>query len=316
MNLERLLDVSWKERSMDTPSADIALDDAVVSRLVAEQRPDLAGLPLRLVQNGWDNALYRLGDTLAVRLPRRRVAAQLIEGEQRWLPEFAKRLDVAIPAPIHAGRPTSDYPYHWSIVPWFEGTAVTELAPARRGVIAHDLARFLEQLHAPAPTGEHSHLRHDVPRNPVRGGALAGRSDAVAGRLASGTIPRAPEVAAVWRDAVAAPGWAGPPLWLHGDLHPANIIAGPDGVVAVIDFGDLTAGDPATDLATAWLTFDAPARASFRAAVEAGHRYDDDTWRRARGWAVSLGTAMAAHSDDNPRMASAGAHVLEQLLTD
>jgi aminoglycoside phosphotransferase (APT) family kinase protein len=50
-------------------------------------------------------------------------------------------------------------------------------------------------------------------------------------------------------------GWDGPPIWLHGDLHPFNLVVNQGRLSAVIDFGDLCAGDPATDLAVAWMLF-------------------------------------------------------------
>ncbi|MYX50365.1 phosphotransferase, partial [Streptomyces sp. SID8385] len=60
-------------------------------------------------------------------------------------------------------------------------------------------------------------------------------------------------VRAVWEDAAAAPEWTGPRLWLHGDLHPANVLTADGTFCGVIDFGDLFAGDPAGDLAAAWV---------------------------------------------------------------
>jgi aminoglycoside phosphotransferase (APT) family kinase protein len=134
----------------------------------------------------------------------------------------------------------------------------------------------------------------------------------VAARLASGLVPNASAVAAVWQSALDAPVWRGPSLWLHGDLHPANIIARDGRLAGVIDFGDMTAGDPATDLATAWLTFDAEGRSAFIRALA----YDDATWTRARGWAVTMATALLANSGDAPSMRRIGLHAIEQLLED
>ncbi|WFR68621.1 phosphotransferase [Curtobacterium flaccumfaciens] len=113
-------------------------------------------------------------------------------------------------------------------------------------------------------------------------------------------VGRAPagELAAVWRAAAGLPAYAGPPVWVHGDLHPFNVLLdeSPDGdtrLSAVVDFGDVTAGDPAVDLATAWLTLDREARRTFRTLVAA----DDDTWGRARGWAVSIASALHLSDD-------------------
>jgi aminoglycoside phosphotransferase (APT) family kinase protein len=292
-----------------TPASDIAADDALVARMIAAQHPDLAG-PLRLVSDGWDNRIFRLGDDLAVRVPRREVAAHLIEHEQRVLADVARRVAVPVPAPVRVGVPDETFPWPWSIVPWLEGVDGASVGAAERAPIAETLAAFVRALHVPAPA--------DAPVNPVRGVPLATRDTVVRERIAllADRLDTTPLLAA-WDDAVAAPVWDGPALWLHGDLHPGNLLlradaAGRiDGLAAVIDFGDVTAGDPATDIATAWLSFDAPAREAFRAAL--GVSADEHTWRRARGWAVAMGSALAAHSDDNPRMAALGRHTLAQL---
>jgi aminoglycoside phosphotransferase (APT) family kinase protein len=280
---------------MGTPAAEVDVDVPLVRALLHDQHPDLAGLPLAVAANGWDNVIVRLGDELAVRLPRRAAAAALIEHEQRWLPEIARRVApvAPVPVPVRTGRPALGFPWSWSIVPWFPGVPVGE---RRVGApVAEALAAFVELLHAPAPP--------DAPVNPVRAVPLATRSDAVLTRLASEDVPRGRELAAVWRTAAALPAHAAPPVWVHGDLHPFNVLVEPtadgrDRLSAVVDFGDVTAGDPAVDLATAWLTFDREARRVFRAHVTA----DDDTWQRARGWAVSIASALSLSGDRTFRL--------------
>jgi aminoglycoside phosphotransferase (APT) family kinase protein len=288
--------------SVDTPPAEVEIDASLVARLVRAQHPDLDG-PLWLVANGWDNVIYRLGADLCVRLPRRAVAVDLIRHEQRWLPGLAARAGAVVPAPLRAGEPGDGFPWPWSICPWFEGRPAADVPPAGRAPAATDLAEFLARLHAPAPAG--------APRNPWRGVPLTDRDPAVRERLAA-----TPDLLALWERLVRAPAWTGPPYWVHGDLHPANLVLAPSEparLAAVIDFGDLTSGDPATDLATAWLTFDAAGRAAFRARYDALTHTDEDTWVRARGWALNLATAVGVHSDDNPRMAAISAHALAEV---
>lgn len=290
-----------------TPPADIVSDERLVARLIAEQHPDLAG-PLRLVSDGWDNQIYRLGDDLAVRIPRREVAAHLIEHEQRTLPAIAARVAVPVPAPVRIGVPSATFGWPWSIVPWLHGVDGASVTAAERAGIAEPLAAFLGAVHVPAPD--------DAPENPVRGVPLATRDIPIRERLRTlgDRMDVAPLVAA-WEDALAAPVWTGPALWIHGDPHPGNMLLTPQGgLAAVIDFGDVTAGDPATDLATAWLSFDADTRERFRSALPVPP--DDATWRRARGWAVAMGSALAASSADNPRMAALGEHAIAQLAAD
>ncbi|UWX98043.1 aminoglycoside phosphotransferase family protein [Arthrobacter zhaoxinii] len=289
------------------PAAEIAADPALVRQLVEEQHPELGGQTLQQVASGWDNYIYRLGTDYAVRLPRRRTAAGLTANEQRWLPQLTADVPVQTSAPLFCGAPCELYPWPWSITAWFDGQDVS-LSPRDRNVaLAEPLARFLNAFHRPAPP--------DFPRNPVRGGPLSGRDEAVQGRLNSGMVPHAARVQELWDEAQNIPAWTGPPLWLHGDLHPANLVAKDNTLQAVIDFGDLTAGDPATDLAAAWLVFDAEGRAGFRAAL--GSQYDGDphVWERARGWAVCMATVLLANSDDAPGLYLVGSETLMEILT-
>ncbi|MER7006792.1 phosphotransferase [Dactylosporangium sp. NPDC000555] len=283
--------------------ADIAVDASLVRRLILEQHPDLDG-PLTPVAMGWDNAIYRLGADLAVRLPRRRVAAELVYREQQWLPRLAAALPVPVPVPLRVGVPSAGFPFPWSITPWLTGTVVAASPVAPRAAFAEQLAGFLAALHVPAPAA--------APANPVRGVPLSTRSEAMAERFATGRVPAG--LRGLWDELVAVPFWSGPPLWVHGDPHPGNLLTGPGGrLAAVLDFGDLTSGDPATDLAAAWLVFDAPARAAFRAALGSGPGRDEETWQRARGWALNIGAALAADATGTAEMAAVAEHTLREV---
>ncbi|RJT80850.1 aminoglycoside phosphotransferase family protein [Arthrobacter cheniae] len=290
------------------PRAEIDVAPSLVTSLLTDQHPDLADLPVRFVGHGWDNFLFRLGADLVVRLPRREVANALMVAEQQWLPGLTRHLSLPTSAPLRAGSPGSGYPWHWSVCRWIPGAGGITVPRARRAPAAVPLAHFLAEFQRPAPPG--------APRSPVgRGGPLAARDDVVRARLAS--LPGVPtgSLMDIWDRALAVPAWAGTPLWLHGDLHPANTVLTAGGVLAgVVDFGDLCSGDPATDLAAAWLHFDAAGRSAFRAALEARRPTDPATWDRARGWAVSMGSALAASSDDAPAFLSLGLEVLAAVL--
>ncbi len=293
------------------PPAEVELTVSLVRVLLAEQHPDLAGLPVRLVAHGWDNATFRLGDALAIRLPRRAAAAQLVEHEQRWLPTIAALLPVAVPAPVRVGLPSTRYRWSWSVVPWLDGQTAAAQPVAGRTAWATALADTLTALHVPAPD--------DAPANLFRGGPVASRGDAVAERIAAGHLDAiAPDARSrargLWAAAVTAPRWDAAPVWLHGDPHPANLLQRGGTLAALLDFGDLTSGDPACDLATAWLTFDAPGRAAFRAQVDRSRPADPGRWLRAAGWALVIASACLAHSDDDPTMAAIGSHAARALL--
>jgi aminoglycoside phosphotransferase (APT) family kinase protein len=289
------------------PEAQITIDATLVRRLLREQHPDLAGLSLQAVGGGWDNEMFRLGESLAVRLPRRAPAAPLLLKEQRWLPELSSRLPIAVPVPTRIGQPTSAFPWGWSIVPWFSGFAADLAASALPPPAT--LGDFLRVLHAPAPP--------DAPRNPVRGCALADRAGAVAvrlERLRGHSSFASPALVALWRSALAAPVDLSA-KWLHGDLHPRNLLVADARWSAVIDWGDLGAGDPATDLAALWMLW--PTQGERAAALAAYGSVSRATLVRARGWALLFATLMgAAGQEGDARFAAIGAWTCERLLAE
>ncbi len=103
-----------------TPAAEIEIGTVLVRQLLNAQHPDLATLKITPAASGWDNAMLRLDDHLGLRLPRR-AAAALIVNEQTWLQVLAPRLPLNVPAPVRAGVPDHNYPWAWSVTPWFAG---------------------------------------------------------------------------------------------------------------------------------------------------------------------------------------------------
>ncbi|KOV92304.1 aminoglycoside phosphotransferase family protein [Streptomyces sp. NRRL B-3648] len=259
----------------------IDITEDLVRELLREQHPDLADRPLELGALGWDNQVWRLGDDLAVRLPwATRSADALLRKEHAWLPRLAPQLPLRVPVPQRLGEPSGRFPRPWLVTTWVPGEPADRAPATRAAEAAVALAAFLTALHRPAPDG--------APEGRDRGGPLAGTAGDFAHGLASATelgLVRDPDaVRAVWEDAAAAPDWAGPALWLHGDLHPANILTTDGTFSGVIDFGDLFAGDPAFDLAAAWILLPDGAIDRFHATYRPGP--DAATLRRARGWAV------------------------------
>jgi aminoglycoside phosphotransferase (APT) family kinase protein len=289
--------------------ADVEIDVSLVRALLEDQHPDLAHLTLTEVGGGWDNRLFRLGDRWLVRLPRRALSAPLVEHERRWLPELAVRLPLPVPMPVRIGRPGRGFPWSWSIVPWLAGEPLIHGRLDRPVRTAIDLEAFLRALHQPAPAG--------APLNPWRGVPLSAREPILQAHLdqLGAAVDRA-AVLALWRRVVATPVWSSPPVWIHGDLHPGNLLVDGGRLSGVIDFGDVTSGDPATDFAIAWMLTPA-----FRQALrEAGRNrptpLDGDTWARARGWALALGVAYVAASPRGDPMIALGRATIDAALGD
>lgn len=287
----------------------------LVTGLLRQQAPALLdGRALAPFAHGWDNEILALGDDLLVRCPRRALAGDLVRHEQEVLPLLAPRLPVAVPDIVHAGRPQGDYPWHWSVVRHLPGTVALDVAVADRTPFAPQLARALTALHQPVLAGEHP------PTNAYRGVPLADRETATREAIAAlasrpihlpdGREVDAGEVTRRWASWSSAPAWGGPPVWVHGDVHAGNVLLAP---VALIDFGDVTSGDPACDLAAAFLLFDAKGADDFIAEVQAVRPHDDATWTRARAWALRL--ALAIGLGPQGRLRDECGRVLEDLLT-
>lgn len=292
---------------MVSPAAELDIDEHLVRSLLVEQHPDLAGLPLVELDAGWDNMLWRLGADLLVRLPRRAVAAALTVHEQRWLPTLAPALPLPVPVPVRTGRPSAHYPWAWSVVPWFAGAPGDRVAAIDAVAVARQLGAFLGSLHRPAPV--------DAPRNPYRGVPLVERAETFETRLRElGAEVDAPSVRVVWERACAAPRWSGEPQWLHGDLHPANLLFVDGTLAAVVDFGDLCAGDPASDLAGAWLLLPAGAMAELARSYGG---VPPDLAARARGWAALLGLMLLAIGlDDRPTYEPIGRRAIARVIAE
>jgi GrpB-like predicted nucleotidyltransferase (UPF0157 family)/aminoglycoside phosphotransferase (APT) family kinase protein len=286
------------------------IDVDLVHELLREQHKDLSELPLSESSSGWDNKLFRLGEQLAVRLPRRATSATLVHHEQRWLPLLSPQLPLSTPAPIRIGHPGPRFQWPWSIVPWLSGQSALDVTAVDAGAMADALGAFLQALHRPAP--------EDAPRNRWRGVPLAERSELLhrdVERLGRSVDCEA--VFKLWDRALAAGAWSGPPLWIHGDLHPGNLLIESGRLSAVVDFGDLTSGDPAADFSVAWMLMPSSHRDRFRAAFRPpSNPVDDDTWLRARGWALALGIAYASSARDGEPLAALGHATIAAALRD
>lgn len=290
---------------------EVNIDRSLVARLLAGQFPQWADWPLSPVQSaGTDNAIYRLGDELAVRLPRVAGASGQVDTEHRWLPRLAPHLPLAIPVPLALGQPGEGYPWPWSVCRWQIGKDAQIRRPTDLGQVARDLADFITALQRINVVGWPPPGPPDSPR----GVPLSTRDTPTHAAIAelSGKLDT-DAVTAVWNAALQAPEWHGPPVWTHGDLLPGNLLVHKGRISAVIDFGCLGVGDPACDLIVAWTLLSAQTRDIFRAAVSV----DEATWGRGRGWALSIGLiALPYYQHTNRVFAATARRMIAEVLAD
>jgi aminoglycoside phosphotransferase (APT) family kinase protein len=277
-----------------------------VRALVGAQFPQWAHLPLRRASStGTDNAIYRLGGGLGVRVPRIDWAVPQIDTEHDWLPRLAPHLPTAVPEPLARGEPGHGYPYPWLVYRWIDGRDALVGTVDDWCGLARDVAAFVTGLQRIDPTGG--------PPARNRGGLLAPRDERT--RRAIGDLAGAIDVeraTAVWDTALAAPAWSGPPVWVHGDLLPGNVLVRGGRLTGIIDWSAAGVGDPACEAMLAW-SLPPDARAAYRAALD----LDDATWARARGWCVEQAVAFIPYyADTIPDGVSAARRRLDAVLDD
>jgi aminoglycoside phosphotransferase (APT) family kinase protein len=281
---------------------ELEIDEELVRMLVADQFPDWADQTLRRIEAaGTDNAIFRLGDDLSVRLARRNGPTQPGGKEFDWLPRLAAVLPLTIPVPVAQGRPTAQYPWFWNVHTWVDGETVP-VEDINAISAAYDLAAFVAALQRVAPAG--APLGRGIP--------LAKRAEEMRYWLAR--YDGDPRAAREWERALSAPPWDGPPVWHHGDLDARNWLVRHGRIRAVIDWAAMGIGDPACDVMVAWKLHSDAARDAFRMALPT----DDATWERARGWAVSQAIAALAYytPENNPTLYREAESWLELVLSE
>ncbi|MEU3933906.1 aminoglycoside phosphotransferase family protein [Streptomyces sp. NPDC029044] len=292
--------------------SEIEISEGLVRDLLREQHPDLAELPIREVAGGWGNQMWRLGDELAVRMQRMDTSPDPQLKERRWLPTLAARLPLPVPVPVRDGAPSERFPKIWTVMTWVEGTPLDHGSITRGDHAAEALSEFLRALHVEAPAD--APTASDFGAHPE---ACTGGFEHFFQAVAPADL--ADEIREVWGEAVAAPEWQGPPVWVHGDLHPADVVVADGTLAGVVDFGALVAGDPAWDLAAAWLLLPAGGASRFFNSYSPA---DEATVRRARGLAAmrSLFLMSMGQNGDRglpggkPNWGPAGRSALDRVL--
>ncbi|MET9270956.1 aminoglycoside phosphotransferase family protein [Kribbella sp. NPDC003557] len=281
----------------------------LVARLVEEQFPQWSGLAIRAVpSHGTVNAVFRIGDELAARLPIQPGDAAAVRQELEDEAEAARRLHAMspypTPEPVAIGAPAAGYPLPWAVQTWVDGTIAYDADVAGSAAFAEDLARFVLALRAQPTEGR-------VFTGPWRGGVLTSQDEWVAECLerSRGMID-VDNLTRMWADLRTTPRTE-PDAWTHRDLMPGNLLAKDGRLAGVIDVGMFTVSDPAMDLQPAWNLLDPTARAAFRTALGS----DDAEWRRGMGWSFAQAVGcLWYYVETNPVMSRTAHHTLTALL--
>jgi aminoglycoside phosphotransferase (APT) family kinase protein len=290
---------------------ELPISETLVRRLLDQQFPRWVHLPLvRVSSGGTENAIFRLGTDLALRLPLRPNHSAQVRKLHQWLPLLGPQLTLPVPQPVALGEPTNEFPSAWLVCRWLPGTdlAGTRLTDPLRA--ARSLAGFIRSLRridardGPAPGAHNFH----------RGVPLAARDDLTRCAIAdAGDLVDPQAVTAAWDRDLQAAAWKGPPVWIHGDLAPGNLLSRAGHIQCVIDWGGLAVGDPATDLLPAWNLLGNEGRAAFRTALDV----DDATWARGRGLALSVAlVALPYYADTNPVVVRWARAMISEVLAD
>ncbi|GAA4974240.1 aminoglycoside phosphotransferase family protein [Actinoplanes utahensis] len=275
---------------MTLHEGEITIGEAGVRQLLEQQCPQWAALPLTPAGAGTENTMYRLGETLLVRLPRTTEKAGALRKETRWLPRLADRLPLRIPSPVYAGSPAGSYPADWAVFTWIDGAEAGPDTVGDWAAFGTDLAGFVRELHRI----ELGAVRQGGDLSWYRGGELR-PCDAWVTRDLAASRPligdeQVDGLEEIWRAGLALPSPDRPHVWLHGDLKPTNLLVKDGRLTAVIDFGALSVGLPDAEHATIW-DLPAGAREAYRKELD----LDEVTWRRARAWAVAVAVSGIAY---------------------
>ena len=284
---------------------EVHIDAVIVRRLLAEQFPQWADLPIRAIRStATVTAIYRLGDQLYARLPRVEEWAQDLDKEWRWLPRLAPRVSLRVPEPVGMGYPAGSYPFSWAIYRWIDGQSYSDELVDDERQAARDLAQFVAELRRIDPVG-----------GAPRGGRKPLRELDAVTRAAIESARRVIDRDAtieVWDCALQALAWKGTPVWIHSDLLRPNVLVHGGRLCAVIDFGGVGVGDPAADVIAAWSVFSQTERGTFRDALAV----DNGTWNRARGFALHQAALIIPYTETNPEFVALAKRTVEEVLAE
>lgn len=296
-------------------AAELDIDVELVRALLRRQMPRWADLPLRrIASSGTDNAIFRLSEEMAVRLPRIYWAAAQPRLEATLLPWLAPQLSLPTSMPLALGDPDLGYPYHWLVYEWLPGVDAFSEPPSDMAQVARDLASYIHSLRSADWTNLPEAARPFI-KTYATVRELDARIQVALDEVAE--LTDAPLARKAWDEALAVPEWQGAPIFTHGDLHAPNLLVTGGRVTAIIDFGSSGFGDPARELIGAWTMFDEASRSIFRQELAERGLIDDDMWNRARVYALSKALfALPYYVETNPTLLAIARHTLGQVFSE
>lgn len=280
---------------------EIQIPEQVVKSLLKIQFPQYAHLPIKAVfPNGTDNKIFQLGENMSIRLPRTPAAATRHKKEMYILQELEEKLTLTIPKIVKRGKSCSLFPHPWVITTWIDGT----------------VASSTKKIDATIALADFYHAMHTIPITTAPK-TKRGKSLHAAKKEVEKALPLLKDefdikkLHIMWEKALQVKEWNKAPVWIHGDLHPGNMIIKSEKLIGIIDFGLAGIGDPAADLMCAWTYLSKKSRNKFRSLVGV----DEDTWQRGCGWALFLGiVAYPYYKNTDPSLATIAKNTLHELL--
>lgn len=285
---------------------EVDVDEDIVRRLLGAQFPQFSDEQISRVHSaGTVNYVFRIGSAYYARLPRLASYARDLQKEIEWLPVLSKQLTLEVPTPVWQGDPSVDYPYAWAIYRWLPGASLDLTRAGPKPELLGPLTQFIEALRACSIEGAPQSTR-DAP--------MAARDKYARNALHDlATWMDAGPATEAWQACLDSRIWEGAPVWTHGDLLPPNLLVTRGRLSAVLDFGNMGAGDPAVDVIAAWSLLDRHTRDEFRTKLD----IPDDVWDRSRGFALFQALmGIPYYWESNPEFTRMAMRTYREILDD
>ncbi|MEQ9315585.1 MAG: phosphotransferase, partial [Henriciella sp.] len=287
-------------------------DIFLIRSLVKSSFPNLADADIRLVRSGGtDNYIFRIDNDLCLRIAKRDAAIPALHQREPAALKALSDLPLETPRFMAKGSLPDPEGWPWMICTWLHGVSMDAAGHTATTEDAGRLALFLLDLQ-----GFHKrNAAEPAPDNHWRGVGLAQRGEVTADAIATLSDEFDGEaLSKVWASALSAdPCKRDEQTWIHGDMHPANLVVRDGAITGVIDWGLSGLGDPACDLMAAYTVFSGKARDAFARATAAS----ESAWMRARGWALSTAVvALAYYRGSDAPIVARSREVIGEVLAE